>query len=110
MKPASLVFFFLLLVAHGMVYSGRLLAQPLSLFRDGDRSWLGYALFDLLLLIGLLYTVALLRSGREGEAGISLLAVLLLVVVVLTPSRESFHLLCSFLVFLLLFVYYALLL
>jgi hypothetical protein len=110
MKLASLAFFVLLALAHAAGDFGEMIAQPLSLFRDGAEGWLGYWLFALMLLIGLLYTVALARSRREAEAAVSGLAVLLLLLVGVTPSNASFHLLCSLVLLLLLYGYYALLL
>jgi len=67
-KLASAAFVLLLLVAHGVGDLGQRLEQPLSLFRDGEQAWVGYLLFAALLLIGLLYTVALIRAGKEEEA------------------------------------------
>jgi hypothetical protein len=111
MKLTSLVFFLLLLLAHAMGDPGELLGQPLSLFRDGEQGGpLGYALFAVLLLNGLLYTVTLVRFDRIGEAGMAGLAVGFLAVVAATPSWDAFHLVCSLLLLLLLFSYYATLL
>jgi hypothetical protein len=110
MKLASLAFFMLLVWAHQVGDSDRLLGQPLSMFRDGPRADLGYGLFALLLLIALLYTVALVRSGREAEAVLSGPAFPLLLAVAATPSEGSFHLFCSVLLLLLVFGYYALVL
>jgi hypothetical protein len=112
MKPAVLAFLALLLYAHDTTGDpDRLVHQPLSMFRDGERWWLGYAMFAVLLLIGCLYTRALARAGgREAETLITALAALLLLVVAATPSWEGFHLLCSLLLFALLFGYFAVLL
>jgi hypothetical protein len=110
MKLAAFAFLVLLLHAHAAGDPARLLHQPLSMFRDGGRWWLGYALFAVLLLIGGLYTRALARARREAETVIAGLAALLLLVVAVTPSWEGFHLLCSLLLFALLFGYYAVLL
>jgi hypothetical protein len=106
-KLASFLFLCLLLRAHALDESNNPLGRPLSMFRDGPQAWLGYALFAALLLVGLLYTAALVRRRREGEAAISGLAVLLLLIVAATPSAGAFHGLCSFLLLLLLFGHYA---
>jgi hypothetical protein len=103
MKLAASLFFLVLVHAH---YVGDL-AQPLSLLRDGPQGWLGYALFALLLLIGLLYTATLVRAGREGESLASGFATVLLAVVAVTPSWGGFHLFCSILLLLLLYSYTA---
>src|SRR5262249_34093386 len=67
-------------------------------------------LFAALLLVGALYVVALARSQREAEALISAIGVLILLTVAVTSSTNSFHLLCSLLLFGLLFSYYGILL
>ena len=110
MKLAASAFFLLLVCAHLDGDPARLLHQPLSIFRDGDQAWLGYPLFLLLLAVGLLYAAALARARREAEATVSCLAVVLLLVVVLTPSFDGVHNLASFALLLLLFGYYGLLL
>jgi hypothetical protein len=109
MKLTALAFLLLLLLAHMTGDFDELAGQPLSTFRDGPQGWLGYALFAALLLVSLLYLAALVRFDRLGEAAVSGLAVVLLLVVALTPSWGGFHLLCSLLLFMLLFGYYSLL-
>lgn len=110
MKLASLSFFVLLLSAHLTGDFESALGQALSTFRDGPRSWIGYALFAALLLVCLFYVIELTRSRRGTEAAFSCLALLVLLVVALTPSTDGFHSLCSLILFVLLFLYYALLL
>jgi hypothetical protein len=80
------------------------------MFRDGPRWLWGYALFAQLALIGGLMAVALLRADRPGGASLFSLGVVLLGVIVATPSDGEFHFLCSLLLLLLLYVYYAVLL
>jgi hypothetical protein len=106
LKLASATFFLLLLGAHVGGDLGQRLAQPLSLFRDGGQGWLGYLLFAVLLLIGLLYMRALIHAGKEEEAVSAGLAALLLFIVAATPSFQGFHLLSSLLLLLLLFGHY----
>ena len=110
MKFTSLSFFLLLVFAHTKGDFESLAGQPLSTFRDGPHGWLGFALFAALLLVGVLYVTALVRSQREAEAGISVLGILLLLIVALTPSTDGFHLFFSLLLFALLFGYYGVLL
>jgi hypothetical protein len=64
----------------------------------------------LLLVDGLLYTTALWRRERVGEATGASLALVLLLIVALTPSLDGLHLVCSLLLLSLLFGYYAVLL
>jgi hypothetical protein len=110
MKTAASAFVLLLLAAHAAGDFPTLLGQPLSLFRDGEWGGLSYALFALLLLLGVLYTAALARAEHGGEAIVSAAAVFLLLVVTATPSWGGFHLFCSLLLLALLFGYYAALL
>jgi hypothetical protein len=107
MKLVSSLFLLLLVHAHGLPDKGDAPARPLSTFRDGPYPWLGYALFAALLAAALLYTLALVRAGREGEAILSELALLLLLAVAATPSPDPLHLLCSFLLLGVLFGHYA---
>lgn len=110
MKLAALSFFLLLLFVHWTPDFESVSEQPLSMFRDDSRGWLGYALFATLVLVGVLYVAALGRSQREAEAIISAFAILILLAVALTPSTDLFHLFCSLLLFGVLFGYYAILL
>jgi hypothetical protein len=105
-KSASAAFVLLLLGAHGMGDLSARLAEPLSVFRDGEEPWLGYALFAALLLVSLVYMWDVIRAGEEEEAIIAGLATLLLSIVALTPSFQSFHVLSSVLLLLLLFGHY----
>jgi hypothetical protein len=108
MKLAAVTFFLLLLYAHAGTDPA--LEWPLSVFRDGERAWLGHVLFALLLLIGGLHTAAQVRARRPGDAAASGLAVFLLLLVAVTPSWGAFHLAWSFLLLGLLFGYYAIVL
>lgn len=110
MKPAAALYFLLLISLHVVGATQPVLEVPLSVFRDGKYAWLGYAIFAVLLLIGAMYATTLVRAERPGAALMAACAVLLLFVVAATPSLGSFHLLCSLLLFALLFGYYAVLL
>jgi hypothetical protein len=110
MKVAALAFVLLLLGAHAAGDGPELIGQPLSMFRDGEQAWLGYALFTVLLLISGLYIAALARADRVPEAAVAAGATLLLAVVAATPSWGPFHIVCSLLLLGLLISYYALLL
>ena len=106
MKLASAAFVLLLLGAHAAGDFDECLGQPLSMFRDGQQGWLGYMLFAALLMIGWLYTTALIRDGKEEEAVSGGLAALLLILVAVTPSFQAFHLLFSVALLVLLFLHY----
>jgi hypothetical protein len=105
-KSASAAFVLLLLVAHGVGEFSRRLAEPLSMFRDGEQAWLGYVLFATLLLVSIRYTRDMIRVGEKDEAVVAGLAALLLFIVAVTPSLEGFHILSSLLLMLLLFGHY----
>ena len=106
MKLASAAFVVILLAAHAVGDRGERLAQPLSVFRDGEAAWLGYLLFAALVLVGVLYMRALIRAGEENEAISAGLAALLLIIVAVTPSLQLFHVLCSLLLLAFLFAHY----
>jgi hypothetical protein len=105
-KSASAAFVLLLLCAHGVGDFNKRLAEPLSMFRDGEQAWLGHVLFAVLLLVMLVYARDAFRAGEEQEAIIAGLAALLLLIVAVTPSFDGFHVLSSFLLLLLLFAHY----
>lgn len=88
MKLLSLIFVGLLFWSQ-VVVGAELADKPLSMFRDGDFGVVGYTLFALLLAIGALMAAALHRAGRPGEARVFVIAVLLLLVVLVTPSLDS---------------------
>jgi hypothetical protein len=110
MKLATLAFLLLLLGAHLADDSDELVGQPLSMFRDGPQAGWGYALFAVLVLIGVLHTVALVRARREVETLAAGVAAVLLLVVAVTPSWGPFHIFCSLVLLLLLYCYFGLLL
>jgi hypothetical protein len=110
MKLASLAFLTILLFAHGTGAPAELLGLPLSQFRDGPSAVFGYALFGLLLAIAAMMIVTLWRCRLYHHVSPFCLAGFLLLLVAATSSVNGFHLLCSFVLFGLLYAYYALLL
>ena len=109
MKIATLAFLLLLGYAHLTGDTERLLAQPLSMFRDGQQSAAGYGLFALLGLVAAAMTAACVRAGRDVEVCVLCVAGFLLVIVAVTPSLWPLHELCSLLLLSLLYWYFALL-
>lgn len=106
MKLLTLTFLGLLVWSQNVV--GDLLAlQPLSMFRDGEFSPLGYALFALLAAIGALPLLAHYNAGRHGCAAVFALGLGLLLLVAATPSLNPLHETASILLLLLLFTFYA---
>jgi hypothetical protein len=108
MKIATLSFLALLLLAHCVGDTEERLGQPLSMFRDGAYSLVGYALFASLLVIGGLAISSFVRSDQVPQAVVFGGAALLLGVVAATDSLGSFHLFCSLLLLFLLYAFYAL--
>ncbi len=68
MKSASLAFLLVLVFAHVTGDTEELLAQPLSMFRDGDQPAMGYALFALLVVVAVHMTMASLRRGGRPRS------------------------------------------
>jgi hypothetical protein len=103
-----LSFAFLGLLVWSQHAAGRQLSeQPLSMFRDGEYRAVGYALFGLLLAIGILMLHAQVRARHVGAVIVFGLALVFLVVVVATPSLDATHDACATTLLFLLFVYYA---
>ena len=106
MKLLSVLFLGLLIWAQQV--AGRQLAeQPLSMFRDGEFRAVGYALFGLLMSIGVLMFQAQVRARHVGAIVVFGLALVFLTVVVATPSLDANHDACATSLLLLLFAYYA---
>jgi hypothetical protein len=107
MKVASLTFVAVLLLAHVQGDPAKVWALPLSMLRDDGRGVLGYVLFAMLLLVGGLMLLALLRAEMHGHVCLFGLLAVVLALVALTPSEGEFHLICSLVLFALLYTYYA---
>jgi len=106
MKVLSIAFFGLLLWSQNAA-GPELSAQPLSMFRDGEFRAVGYALFGLLMSIGVLMLHAQVRARHVGAVMVFGLALVFLIVVVATPSLDATHDACATALLFLLFVYYA---
>jgi hypothetical protein len=109
-KLFGVVFAALLVCAHFADVQGDAYQRPLSMFRDYDPAWLGYALFGVLMAIGLETIRTAFRIRAEFHAAVYLVATGLLAVVAATPSNDSLHTTCALTAMALMFVYYAVLL
>ena len=109
-KLFGVVFAALLVCAHVADVQGDAYQRPLSMFRDSDPAWLGYALFGVLLAIGALTIRTALRIQAEFHAAAYLVATGLLAIVAATPSNDSWHTSCALTAMALMFVHYAVLL
>lgn len=109
-KLFGVVFAALLVCAHVADLQGDAYERPLSMFRDYDPAWLGYALFGVLVAVGLETARTAYRVQAEFHAAAYLVATALLAVVAATPSYDSLHTACALTAMGLMFVYYAVLL
>lgn len=106
-KVVGLSFVTLLAWAHWADPRGDVWSRPLSLFRDCEPEWIGYALFGLLMLLGLTAARTAWRAGSPGEAFVYLLATMILALVAATPSFDADHLFCSLLLLAVMFLFFA---
>jgi hypothetical protein len=109
-KLFGVVFAALLVCAHFADVQGDAYQRPLSMFRDYDPAWIGYALFGLIVAMGLETARTAFRVGAAIHAVAYLVATTLLAVVAATPSNDSLHIECALAAMVLLFVYYAVIL
>jgi hypothetical protein len=109
-KVFATLFASLLVWAHVADLQGDAYQRPLSMFRDYEPAWIGYALFGLLLAVGLGTVRTSFRVEEELHAAVYLATTFLLAFVAATPSNDSLHLMCALTVMVAMFVYYAVLL
>jgi hypothetical protein len=106
-KVFAVGFSVLLVRAHFADVQGDAYERPLSLFRDYEPAWIGYAMFGLLVAIGLETMRTAFRAESEVHAGMYLLSTGLLAFVSATPSDNEWHQNFAVVVMLVLFTYYA---
>jgi hypothetical protein len=106
-KLFGLTFAALLVCAHIADLQGDAYLRPLSMFRDYEPAWIGYALFGLLVAVGLETIRTALRAEAAYHAAAYLVATTLVAVVAATPSEGEFHIICSVVAMVMLFAYYA---
>jgi len=109
-KVLGILFALLLIYAHLVDAQGDAYLRPLSMFRDYEPAWIGYALFGALLLVGLETIRTAIRLRADVHAVVYIAATGLLAVVVATPSNDGLHTACAVLAMAMMFVYYAVLL
>lgn len=109
-KLFALTFAALLICAHLADLQGDAYDRPLSMFRDYEPAWIGYAMFGLLLAIGLETARTALRVRAEWHAAVYAVAISLLAAIAATPSNDATHLECAAVAMAMMFVYYAVLL
>jgi hypothetical protein len=103
-------FLALFVCAHLADLRGDAYTRPLSMFRDYDPAWIGYALFGLLIAIGLETARTAFRLRSEIHTFMYLLMTGLLAFVAATPSTGEWHQICAIVAMAIMFVYYAVLL
>lgn len=102
---ASALFVVALVVVH--LVNREVLHRPLSTFRDGPASWVGYVLFALLLWMGAGHAAIYVRGRQYGGLIVPLLCLVLLAFVALTPSFDGVHIVASLVLLAVVFAYYA---
>lgn len=106
-KSLGFAFVALLAWAHVDGPRGDAWPRPLSMFRDCEPAWLGYALFGLLTAVGL----SAARTAWRVRAGLDVLVYLaaagLLAVVATTPSFDADHTFCALALMTLVFLFFA---
>jgi hypothetical protein len=110
LKLFGITFVALLLCAHLADVRGDAYTRPLSMFRDYDPAWIGYALFGLLIAIGLETARTAFRLRSEIHTFMYLVLTGLLAFVAATPSTGEWHQICAIVAMAIMFVYYAVLL
>jgi hypothetical protein len=106
-KLFALTFAALLVCAHLADIHGDAYHRPLSMFRDYEPAWIGYAMFGLLLAIGVETVRTAIRVQAIGHAVIYAISIALLAAVAATPSNNHTHSECAAVVMAMMFVYYA---
>jgi len=106
-KTVAAAFLGLLALAHASDRRGEIWRRPLSMFRDYEPAWLGYALFGLLILLGVAAACSAGRRGLGLDAAVYLLTAGLLAVIAATPSADVDHLFVAFLAKSAIFLWFA---
>src|SRR5687767_8886152 len=102
-KLFGLTFAALLVCAHIADVQGDAYLRPLSMFRDYEPAWIGYALFGLLAAIGLETIRTAWRAEAAHHAAVYLFATALVAIIAATPSNDDLHIMCSIMAIVLLF-------
>ncbi len=109
-KLLGAVFAVLLVCAHLADLQGDAYQRPLSMFRDYQPAWIGYALFGVLVAMGFETIRTACRAHAIVDATIYLVSTGLLIAVAATPSYDDLHTACALAAMFLLFAYYTALL
>jgi hypothetical protein len=109
-KILGATFAAMLVCAHFADVQGDAYHRPLSMFRDYEPAWIGYALFALLIAIGFETIRTACRLRADVHVVMYLVFTGLLIAVAATPSTDSLHTTCALVAMAIMFVYYAVLL
>lgn len=109
-KLLGAAFAVLLVCAHLADLQGDAYQRPLSMFRDYEPAWIGYALFGVLVAIGTETIRTACRAYAITEAAVYFVSTGLLVAVAATPSYDELHTTCALAAMIILFATYAVLL
>ncbi len=106
-KLLGFMFFVLLVGAHLADLQGDALDRPLSMFRDCQPQWIGYALFVVLIGIGAETTRTAWRLNCPVATLLYVCFTGLLALIASTPSNDSLHLYCTAMLLIAMFIYLA---
>jgi hypothetical protein len=109
-KILGIAFAVLFVCAHKADLLGDAYTRPLSCFRDCDPAWIGYAMFGLLIAIGLETARTAFRLRSELHTFMYLVMTAQLAFIAATPSWGAWHQTFAAVGMACLFVYYAVLL
>src|SRR6266480_1785393 len=109
-KILGIAFAVLFVCAHKADLRGDAYTRPLSCFRDCDPAWIGYAMFGLLIAIGLETARTAFRLRSELHTFMYLVMTAQLAFIAATPSWGAWHQTIAAVGMACLYVYYALLL
>jgi hypothetical protein len=106
-KELAIAFLTLFIGAHLVDPLGDAFDRPLSLFRDVDPAWIGYAMFALLVALSAELARTAWRTGNRNQAAVYLGGVGTLSLIALTPSFSTLHTLATLVTLLGMFANYA---
>lgn len=103
-KGLAIAFLITLIGGHLADQQGDAFVRPLSLFRDVEPMWIGYALFTLLIALAAEMGRTAWRLHSVSQFAVYLCVTLVLTVTALTPSFDPLHILSANVVMLSLFL------
>ena len=106
-KGLAIAFLITLIGGHLADQQGDAFDRPLSLFRDVEPVWIGYAMFALLIALAAETGRTAWRLRYVSQFAVYLCVTFVLTVTALTPSFDLLHILCANVLMLSLFLNFA---